>query len=213
MDKQFQILVVDDEPINLQVISSALKNIYAISTANDGFEAIRQLKQTPPDLILLDVMMPELNGFELCRIIKSDPVAADIPIIFLTAMDTEKAEKMGLEAGGIDFLAKPVNIDLLKLRVHNHLELKNKNELIKTQRDRLQEQKQALEETLSRLKSLEGILSICMYCKDIRNEDSSWEQLEKYIEDHTDASFSHGICPKCLHEHFPEHAKKIFGGK
>jgi response regulator RpfG family c-di-GMP phosphodiesterase len=213
MDKQFQILVVDDEPINLQVISSALKNIYAISTANDGFEAIRQLKQTPPDLILLDVMMPELNGFELCRIIKSDPVAVDIPIIFLTAMDTEKAEKMGLEAGGIDFLAKPVNIDLLKLRVHNHLELKNKNDLIKTQRDRLQEQKQALEETLSRLKSLEGILSICMYCKNIRNEDSSWEQLEKYIEDHTDASFSHGICPECLHENFPEHAQKIFGGK
>lgn len=200
MGKRFKILVVDDEPINIQLISSALKNEYHILTAMDGHAAIGQMKEHKPDLILLDVMMPDLSGFEVCGIIKSDASFADIPVIFLTALDTQDGELRGLEIGGIDYLTKPVNFALLKQRVHNHMALQERNELVKEQRDKLARQKEELEAALGRVKLLEGIIPICMYCKKIRDDLNSWHQLEKYISEHSEAMFSHGICPECAKE-------------
>lgn len=130
MNKRSRILVVDDDPVNLQVVASALKDNYDCITAPGGNEAINLLKQQRPDLILLDIMMPGLNGFDLCTIIKSDTGFADIPIIFLTAMDSNEAELQGLELGAIDYLSKPINFSLLKLRVHNHLALKEQRDLL-----------------------------------------------------------------------------------
>jgi len=98
-----------------------------------------------PDLVLLDVMMPELNGFETCKIIKSDKAFADIPIIFLTALDTQEGTRHGLAIGGIDYVTKPIDLELLKLRVRNHLELKNRNDLVKHQRDLLANKNRELE--------------------------------------------------------------------
>jgi PleD family two-component response regulator len=197
VNKRLKILVVDDEPVNIQLISSALKNDYDILEALDGHDAIRQLKDHKPDLILLDVMMPDLSGFEVCRIIKSDEAFADIPVIFLTALDTQDAELRGLELGGIDYLAKPFNFNLLKQRVRNHIALKERSDLVKEQRDQLARRKEDLEAALARVKQLEGIIPICMYCKKIRDDLNSWQQLEKYISEHSEAMFSHGICPEC----------------
>ena len=193
MGKQFTILVVDDEPINVQVVSTALKSEYAVITALQAYEAIALVKERSPDLILLDVMMPEIDGFELCKIIRSDEAFADIPIIFLTALSTLDGELQGLGLGGIDYLHKPMNLDLLKLKVHNHLELKRHNDLIREQRDQL-------EAALARVKQLEGIIPICSYCKKIRDDKKSWQQLETYISEHSEAVFSHGACPECAEE-------------
>jgi DNA-binding response OmpR family regulator len=204
MDTQIKILIVDDEPINIKVLSSALKSEYDVITAQNGYEAISLLKEHLPDLILLDVMMPDLNGFDVCKIIKADAAFTDIPVIFLTALDTHEGELQGLEIGGIDYLTKPVNFDLLKVRVRNHIELKQRNDLVKTQRDLLEQQKNELEEALLRIKKLEGIIPICMHCKSIRSTDTSWHHLETYISEHTDALFSHGICPVCLAKHYPD---------
>jgi response regulator RpfG family c-di-GMP phosphodiesterase len=204
MSNQFKILIVDDENINIQIISAALKNEYDLISALNGFTAIELVKREKPDLILLDVMMPEFNGFDVCRAIKADVSFADIPVVFLTALDTQEGELQGLAIGGIDYLTKPVNIELLKVRVHNHLELKGRNDLLKEQRDLLARQKNELETALSRIKRLEGIIPICMHCKSIRSGDDSWHLLEEYFSEHTDAFFSHGICPSCVKVHYPD---------
>ena len=102
------------------------------------------------------------------------------------------------------YVIKPVNVELLKLRISNHLELKRQNDLIREQRDLLASQKSELEAAFDRIKRLEGIIPICMHCKSIRKDDASWVVLEKYIMDHSDAYFSHGICPGCLAKHYPD---------
>ena len=150
MDKRFTILVVDDDAVNTQLINSALKDEYDILPAYNGHEAINMLKQYEPDLILLDVMMPDLNGFEVCSIIKADEAFVDIPIIFLTAsLETIEGELHGLELGAIDYLVKPVNLALLKLRIRNHLALKERNDLVKEQRDLLTRHKEELAQLLA----------------------------------------------------------------
>lgn len=208
MNKRNTILVVDDEPVNVQVITFALRAEYDILTALNGYDAISLVKEHKPDLILLDVMMPGLSGLEVCSVIKSAELFEDIPVIFLTAMDSTEGEAQGLELGATDYLTKPVNLDLLRLRVRNHIALKERTDLVKEQRDLLASQKQELEATLDRVKQLEGIIPICMYCKKIRNDQNSWQQLEQYISDHSEAMFSHGICPHCVEEQI-EAIKKL----
>jgi PleD family two-component response regulator len=200
MNKRYKILAVDDEPINIQLMNAALKGEYDVFTALNGFDAITQLKEHMPDLILLDVMMPDMNGFDVCNNIKADASFADIPVIFLTALEPHDGELRGLEIGGIDYLTKPVNFELLKLRVRNHIALKQRNDLVREQRDLLAVQKEKLEASLARVKQLEGIIPICMYCKKIRDDKNTWNKLEKYISEHSEAKFSHGICPHCVEE-------------
>ena len=200
--QNYTILIVDDEPLNVKFLEATLQKHYAVVSALNGPDAIRQLREETPDLILLDVVMPGMNGFEVARTIKAEGKYSDVPIIFLTVMDTFEAEAQGFESGGIDYLTKPFNLRLLKLRVHNHLELKGKNDLIREQRDLVTRQKEELEASLARIKRLEGIISICMHCKNIRSDDASWQRIENYITEHSDAQFSHCICPSCHEQHY-----------
>ena len=188
-------MVVDDEPLNIQFLISALQKKYQVYTSLNGADAICQANEHMPDLILLDVVMPGMNGFDVARAIKANEKLADIPIIFLTVVDSLDGETEGLTAGGIDYLPKPFNLKLLELRINNHLELKRKNDLIR-------EQKEELEASFARIKRLEGIIPICMHCKSIRSDEASWQQIEEYLTEHTDAVFSHGICPSCYDEHY-----------
>ena len=201
MSKRFKILVVDDEPIDLQVISAALKDKYEVIAAQSGQEAIDLTRQHKPDLILLDVMMPEMSGYEVCSSIKSDAQIADIPIIFVTAFNTRDGEIGGLEAGAIDYVTKPIIFELLNLRVKNFLTMKE-------QRDLIIRQKEELEATLARIKQLEGIIHICMYCRKIKDDFNIWSQLEQYVTEHSEAQFSYGICPGCKEEKFPQFSKE-----
>ena len=104
MGKRSRILIVDDEHINIQVLTAALKDEFDLLTAQNGYDAISQIKEHKPDLVLLDVMMPDLSGFDVCSNIKADASFADIPIVFLTAFDTHEGEFRGLALGGIDIL-------------------------------------------------------------------------------------------------------------
>ena len=144
MDKRFGILIVDDDHVNIQLISSALKDKYDVLTELNGRDAICLLKEQKPDLILLDVMMPDMSGFEVCRIIKADETLADIPIIFLTSLDTPEGALQGLELGGIDYITRPIKFSQLRLRVRNHIALKERNDLVKEQRDLLAERNEEL---------------------------------------------------------------------
>jgi CheY-like chemotaxis protein len=149
MDKRFSILAVDDEPINIQLMTAALKNDYDIHTALSGLDAIELLEEHIPDLILLDVMMPDVSGYDVCKSIKADERFIDIPIIFLTSLDSHDGELQGLELGGIDYLTKPTNFDLLKLRIRNHIVQKARNDLMREQLVQLARQKEELAEMLA----------------------------------------------------------------
>ena len=118
------ILVVDDTPENLALMSSLLKEIYKVKIANSGEKALKiAASDAPPNLILLDIMMPGLNGFEVCRQLKENTRTKDIPIIFLTAKSDIENEKIGLELGAVDYIAKPICPPLVMARVKNNLAL------------------------------------------------------------------------------------------
>jgi putative two-component system response regulator len=119
------VLVVDDTPDNLSLMSGLLKDDYKVKVANNGEKALKiASSDTPPDLILLDIMMPGMDGYQVCQFLKRDPHTRDIPVIFLTAKTEVEDEKKGLELGAVDYLTKPVSPPIVMARVKNHLALK-----------------------------------------------------------------------------------------
>lgn len=145
MDKEYNkpvpptVLVVDDSPDNLSLISGLLKNIYRIKVANNGEKAIMIAQgKDKPDLILLDVMMPDLSGYDVCKILKSDPACRDIPIIFLTALTGSEDEENGLSLGASDFITKPINPPTLLARVKTQLENKAARDFLHDQNNFLE---------------------------------------------------------------------------
>lgn len=118
------LLVVDDAVSNIDILLDALSEGYNVRVSTDGAAALRSVKKAMPDLILLDIMMPDMDGFEVCRRLKDDPAARHIPIIFLTALNEITDEAHGFDLGAADYITKPFNLAVVKARVHNHLELK-----------------------------------------------------------------------------------------
>lgn len=198
--ERMKVLVVDDDDVSRDLLLNALKSAHETRAARDGREALRVAREWAPDLVLLDVMMPELDGLEVCRILRQDPALADTPVMFITAVDSSEGERRGLELGAVDYITKPFDLRLTRLRVHNQLELRRQRQQIREQNELLSRQKAELEATLARVKRLEGVLSICMDCKKIRAENDAWQQLERYLSEHTDAVFSHGLCAECFDE-------------
>jgi putative two-component system response regulator len=118
------VLVVDDVEENIDILVDALSQNYEVAVAMDGKAALEAVAEEMPDIILLDIMMPEMDGFEVCDRLKGHDDTKHIPIIFLTAMTEEQDEAFGLSLGAVDYITKPFNPELVKARVHNHLELK-----------------------------------------------------------------------------------------
>lgn len=132
--KKKLILVVDDAPVNLQVVSSILKEEFKIRIATSGAKALDLVKAKPhPDLILLDVSMPEMDGYEVCGILKVTPEIRDIPVIFLTGMTEAEDETRGFEVGAVDYIHKPFSPAVVKARVHTHLVLREAREQLARQ--------------------------------------------------------------------------------
>lgn len=151
------ILVVDDQPRNLQLVAAVLKGEYNLLIADTGEKAIRAATEKSPDLILMDVMMPEMSGFEVTRILKSNPTTADIPIIFLTAKSESTDIVQGLEMGGVDYILKPFHRLELLQRIRTHIQ-------IARQRREIQEKTDALNEANEEKTKLLSVLS-----HDLRN--------------------------------------------
>jgi diguanylate cyclase (GGDEF)-like protein len=124
------ILLVDDAAANLEAMNAVLGQDYDLIFATTGPEAIDLAREQLPDLILLDVMLPGMNGYQVCRKLKDDDRTRGIPVIFITSMDHEEDEAAGLDAGAIDYLAKPIRASIVKARVRNHLELKRARDLL-----------------------------------------------------------------------------------
>jgi len=129
-DGKLMILLVDDAPTNIQMLNETLKDGYHLFFATNGRDALRIASESLPDLILLDVIMPDMDGYEVCRTLKADPLLRDIPIIFITAMNQQEDEAIGLELGAVDYIAKPFNSTIVRLRIRNQIELKRQRDLL-----------------------------------------------------------------------------------
>jgi len=125
-----RILVADDQPANLLLVAHALKDEYDVGSATSGAELLERAASGDVDLVLLDVEMPGLDGFEVCRRLRADPRTAGILIIFLTARDTSSDEALGFDVGGVDYITKPIRPSIVRARVRTHLELKQARDLL-----------------------------------------------------------------------------------
>ncbi len=164
------ILIVDDNPENRKVLGSLLvEHGYEVGASSDGPKALEFIKKERPDLILLDVMMPGMDGFEVCGKLKLNNETKHIPVIFLTARTSTEDIIKGFHAGGVDYVSKPFNSEELIARVNTHIELK----------------------------MLKGFLPICSSCKSIRDDKGYWQSIEEYMSNNSEVILSHGLCVKC----------------
>ena len=129
-NSKWKILLVDDEPNNLQLLGQILQDQYQLSFAKDGAKALDVAWKVKPDIILLDIMMPEMDGYETCRRLKADPETSKIPVIFVTAMGEMEDERRGFEVGGVDYITKPVSAPIVLARVSIHLALYDQNRIL-----------------------------------------------------------------------------------
>ena len=194
-----RILIAEDDPTSRRVLEMVLKKQgHEVVCAGDGNEAWEML-QAPnaPRLVILDWMMPGLDGPELCRRLRGRESQNPVYIILLTALIRKENIVEGLDAGADDYVAKPFDKDELNARVEVG---KRVLDLQLALARRVEE----LEEAMTHVKTLQGILPICMHCHKIRNDGEAWQKLEEYVEDHSEAAFSHSLCPECLEKYYPE---------
>src|SRR5262249_50121163 len=147
-----------------------------------------------PRLVVLDWMMPEMDGPEVCRLARERLREAPPYMILLTARESSRDTVTGLQSGADDYVCKPFDPDELRARVQVGCRV------LDLQRS-LAERVRELEAALAQVRQLRGLLPICCYCKKIRDDQNYWQQVEKYIGDHSEVRFSHGICPECWTRH------------
>lgn len=192
-----KIMLVEDEVLVAEEIKSRLQKLgYVIpAVAASGKEAIRKVEESQPDLILMDIKLKgEMDGLTVARHIQDH---SNIPLIFLTAYADDETLQRAKITEPYGYILKPFN----ERELHIAIELA----LVKHKAERERRQLiRRLEETLAELKVLKGILPICASCKKIRNDKGDWEQLEMYIKERSQAEFSHGICPECARQLYPD---------
>ncbi len=188
-----RILIAEDDMVSRRVLEVTLQKWgHEVVVTCDGAEAWAALQRDDaPSLAILDWMMPGMDGVELCRQARQKGgILASLYIILLTAKGTKEDIVSGLDSGADDYLTKPFDRNELRARVRVGTRVV---ELQSTLTNRLQE----LEDALSQVNQLQGILPICSYCKNVRDDQNYWQRVESYISDHSEARFSHSICPDC----------------
>ena len=191
-----KILIADDDVLFRRILEIVLSDAgYEVVTTQDGEDTLRLLEAPDgPPLAIVDWMMPRIDGLDVCRRVRASAQSAARYLIVLTARGGSEHTVTGLDAGANDFLVKPVQPQELLARVRVGVRV------IELQAE-LSSRVGELEEALSQIKTLRGLLPICSYCKKIRDDKDYWQQLETYISQRTDAEFSHGVCPDCFEKH------------
>ncbi len=199
-----RILVAEDDPISRDLVATAVASWgYEVVRTRNGAEAWRALKGAePPPLAILDWMMPEMDGIEVCRRMRQAPNPIPTYIILLTARERQEDLVAGFAAGADDYLIKPCDREELRARLQAGVRIV---ELQRTLAERVRE----LEQALARVTQLQGLLPICAYCKKIRDDKNYWEQVETYITHHSEAKFSHGVCPSCWEQFVEPELRRI----
>jgi len=203
-----RLLIAEDDRVSRRLLERTLRRWgYEVTVAVDGLEAWQHLG-TPGlvQLAIVDWMMPGLDGTELCRRVRGMETPVPTYLILLTARSTREDIVTGLEAGADDYIVKPFDESELKARVQVGVRVA---QLQLSLADRVRD----LEDALSRVKQLQGLLPICSYCKKIRDDGNYWQQVEEYVTDRTDARFTHGICPSCYEKHVKPELEAVRSGR
>jgi DNA-binding response OmpR family regulator len=187
-----KVLIAEDDPIPRRMLQAALLGWgYEVVVACDGQDAWEALQgPSAPRLAVLDWEMPVLDGVTVCRRLRSRPTPEPTYVILLTARDAQADIVAGLQSGANDYVVKPFDRDELQARVRVG------QQVVELQRS-LALRVRELEEAMSQLKQLQGLLPICSYCKKIRDDRNYWQQVETYVSARAAVRFSHGICPDC----------------
>ena len=188
-----RVLIADDDPVLRHALRAQLKEWrYTSVVVEDGDGALVALEQPdPPLLAVIDWNMPGMDGVELCRHVRATPRLAAMYVILLTGNQDQKDVVAGLESGADDYITKPFSWEELRARLRIGSRIVGLQQALATRVDELQQ-------ALVNVKRLSGLLPICAYCKKIRNSEDYWMQVERYLAEHSEAEFSHGICPDCL---------------
>ena len=199
-----RVLIAEDDFTSRSILTAILtKQGHTVAATVNGAEAWESMKQPDaPRLAILDWMMPEMDGIEVCRRIRSMKTDQPPYLLMLTTKGFKVDIVEGLEAGADDYLSKPYDTAELLARIEvgrRMLEMQA----------RLNRKIEALQEALEHIRTLQGILPICSFCKKIRDDQGYWRQVEVYVRDHSDADFSHGICPDCMKRHYPDFAESV----
>jgi CheY-like chemotaxis protein len=186
------VLVADDDSVSRIVVAAILKKAgYAVVMAKDGHEAWAHLSgETPPAIAVLDWMMPGLDGPEILTRLRQTGTSTPVYVILVTSRDSSDDIVTGLKAGANDYVTKPANPDELVARV-------NVGARVVDLQRALADRVRSLEEALSNVKTLQGLLPMCSYCKAIRDDRNYWQRVETYLHDHSGVQFSHSYCPTC----------------
>jgi sigma-B regulation protein RsbU (phosphoserine phosphatase) len=202
------ILIADDDAVSRCMLQTKLAQWgYEIILAADGSAALDILERPDaPELAILDWIMPGLEGLQVCERIRSTPRDPRTYIIMLTIKGAKDDIVAGLNAGADDYLAKPFDWEELRARLQVGLRMV---ELQHSLAQRIHD----LEESQAKLKTLQGLLPICGYCKKIRDDKNYWSQIEAYLSAHADVHFSHGVCPNCFETIVKPEMEKQFGIK
>jgi len=194
-----KILIAEDDATSRLVLEHLLKkwdhDVTSTSEGNEAWAALQEDKA--PRLAILDWMMPGMDGVEICRRVRQQAVLEPRYIILLTALDRKEDVITGLEAGANDYVTKPFDKNELRVRISVGQRVLELQSALANRVDELQK-------VLDHVRKLQGILPICMHCRRIRTDQESWEGLEAYIQENSEAEFSHGLCPECLEKYYPE---------
>ena len=242
--EETKILIAEDSATQSELLKYMLEEQgFSVATARDGVEALEYLNRNAPAMVVTDVMMPEMDGYELCKRIKTAENREPIPVLLLTKLSEPEDVIKGLECGADGFMTKPYSEENLVSRINyilSNAEVRKKavsetglevvyagkkhlitstriqifDLLISTYESAVQKTKE-LEKSLRELKSahetirtLKGLIPICAWCKKVVDDKGSWQQIELYVRDHSEADFTHGLCPECRAKTFPQFPKK-----
>ncbi|MBF0538580.1 MAG: response regulator [Nitrospirae bacterium] len=233
-DRAVEILVVEDSPTQGERLKYTIeKHAYHAHVVCNGVEAIDYLRHHAPTIIISDVLMPEVDGYQLCKVIKADERLKHIPVILLTSLSEPEDVIKGLDCGADNFLIKPyseqvlisrINYMLLNIQIRGNsttdmgieIMFAGKKQFIKSSRIQildillstydtaiqraveLEVKVRELKKANETIKTLKGLIPICAKCKKVRNDKGSWQQIEEYVRQHSDAEFTHGFCPECI---------------
>ena len=203
------ILAVDDDPKALAGAVRILRGAgHNVLEASSGQECLDMVRSHRPDLVLLDVVLPDIEGTEVCRMIKADPTLASVFVVFLSGMRTTPDNQAhGLDLGADGYIARPFSNREFLSRVTSILRIKKAEDDLRAEKEKVERLNAELNETIGRVRKLEGIIPICMHCHSIRSDAETWQRLESYLQEHSDMILSHGLCPECLEKFYPENAE------
>lgn len=207
-DEPMNILIAEDDPVTCRKLEVVLsKRGYDVVVARDGNQAFDILiNDGAPQLAILDWMMPGMDGVDICKKIETRKTGQYIYIILVTSKTEKEDIAAGLDAGADDYVTKPFSAKELHARVRV-------GERILTLQNNLAEHVAKLEDALSSVHQLQGLLPICAYCKKIRDDQNYWQRVEKYISKYSGAKFSHSICPDCYKEIVLPELENVMSGE